>query len=121
MSTGEKLTKARLGMKALAEELQNISLACKRRALVTRCFRSTSGTGTPLSASFRIPTIWVSLSFDFRMTAPDAGAVYLRLSIDRGAYATTRGAADPPFQASSHGTVTRSGRILPVSPLHALE
>ena len=28
-------------------------------------------TGTPLSASFRIPTIWVSLNFDFRMTAPD--------------------------------------------------
>jgi hypothetical protein len=25
----------------------------------------------PLSASFRIPTIWLSLNFDFRMTAPD--------------------------------------------------
>ncbi|HXX40624.1 MAG TPA: hypothetical protein VEP50_21125 [bacterium] len=30
MSTRHKLIKARLGMLALAEELQNISLACKR-------------------------------------------------------------------------------------------
>jgi len=30
------------------------------------------GDGTPLSASLRIATIWVSLNFDFRMTAPDA-------------------------------------------------
>ena len=30
MSTREKLVKARLGMLALAEELQNITLACKR-------------------------------------------------------------------------------------------
>jgi hypothetical protein len=29
-----------------------------------------SSTGTPLSASFRIPTICVSLNFDFRMTVP---------------------------------------------------
>ena len=29
MSTREKLIKARLGMLALAEELQNISVACK--------------------------------------------------------------------------------------------
>jgi len=35
MSTREKLIKARLGMLALAEELQNISLAC-RRAGVSR-------------------------------------------------------------------------------------
>ena len=44
----------------------------KNVALLTPCFRSRSGTGTPLSASFRIPTIWVSLNFDFRMTTPDA-------------------------------------------------
>ena len=30
MGTREKLIKARLGMLALAEELQNITLACKR-------------------------------------------------------------------------------------------
>jgi len=35
MSTREKLIKARLGMLALAEELQDISLAC-RRAGVSR-------------------------------------------------------------------------------------
>jgi hypothetical protein len=33
MSTREKLIKARLGMLALAEELQNISLACKRAGI----------------------------------------------------------------------------------------
>ena len=44
----------------------------KNVALLMPCFRSRSGTGTPLSASFRMPTIWVSLNFDFRMTAPDA-------------------------------------------------
>ena len=35
MSTREKLIKARLGMLALAEELQNISLAC--REAITVC------------------------------------------------------------------------------------
>lgn len=43
----------------------------KNVARLTPCFRSRSVTGTPLSASFRIPTIWLSLNFDFRMTAPD--------------------------------------------------
>ena len=33
MNTREKLIKARLGMLALAEELQNISLACKRAGI----------------------------------------------------------------------------------------
>ena len=33
MSTREKLVKARLGMLALAEERQNISLACKRAGI----------------------------------------------------------------------------------------
>lgn len=33
MSTCDKLIKARLGMLALAEELQNISLACKRAGI----------------------------------------------------------------------------------------
>ena len=33
MSTREKLIKARLGMLALAEELQNITLACKRAGI----------------------------------------------------------------------------------------
>jgi hypothetical protein len=33
MSTREKLIKARLGMLALVEELQNISLACKRAGI----------------------------------------------------------------------------------------
>ena len=37
------------------------------RAAVLAAFRR-SGTGTPLSASFKIPTIRVSLNFDFRMT-----------------------------------------------------
>ena len=31
-----------------------------------------------------MPTIWVSLNFDLRMTAPLTGAVYPRLSLDRG-------------------------------------
>src|SRR5688500_7440105 len=44
----------------------------KKVALLTPYFRHRSATGTPLSASLRIPTIWVSLNFDFRMTAPDA-------------------------------------------------
>src|SRR5688572_19716993 len=43
----------------------------KKVALLTPCFRSRSATGTPLSASLSIATIWVSLNFDFRMTAPD--------------------------------------------------
>jgi hypothetical protein len=33
MSTREKLIKARLGMLALAEELQNISLVCRRAGI----------------------------------------------------------------------------------------
>jgi hypothetical protein len=44
----------------------------KNVALLTPYFRMRSATATPLSASFRIPTICVSLNFDFRMTAPDA-------------------------------------------------
>src|SRR6266849_1384118 len=43
----------------------------KKDAFLTPCLRSRSATGTPLSASVRIPTIWVSLNFDFRLTAPD--------------------------------------------------
>src|SRR5688572_32516636 len=43
----------------------------KNVALLTPYFRSRSATGTPLSASFRIPTIWLSLNFDFRITAPN--------------------------------------------------
>jgi hypothetical protein len=42
----------------------------KKVALLTPYLRRRSATGTPLSASFRIPTICVSLNFDFRMTAP---------------------------------------------------
>ena len=42
----------------------------KNVALLTPCVRHRSGTGTPLSASRRMPTIWVSLTLDFRMTAP---------------------------------------------------
>ena len=34
------------------------------------CRRSRSATGTPDSASLRIPTTWLSVNFDFRMTAP---------------------------------------------------
>jgi len=33
VSTREKLIKARMGMLALAEELQNVSLACKRAGM----------------------------------------------------------------------------------------
>lgn len=33
MSTREKLVKARMGMLALAEELQNVSLACKQAGI----------------------------------------------------------------------------------------
>jgi hypothetical protein len=44
----------------------------KNVALLTPYFRRRSATATPLSASFRIPTIWISLNFDFRMTAPNA-------------------------------------------------
>lgn len=36
MSTREKLIKARLGMLVPAEELQNISLACRRAGIVRR-------------------------------------------------------------------------------------
>ena len=56
----------------------------KNVALLTPCVRHRSGTGTPLSASRRMPTIWVSLNLDFRMTAPWTRAVYVQLSIDRG-------------------------------------
>ena len=56
----------------------------KNVALLTPCVRNRSGTGTPLSASRRMPTIWVSLNLDFRMTAPWTRAVYVQLSIDRG-------------------------------------
>ena len=56
----------------------------KNGALLTPCVRHRSGTGTPLSASRRMPTIWVSLNLDFRMTAPWTRAVYVQLSIDRG-------------------------------------
>ena len=35
-----------------------------------------------------MPTIWVSLNFDLRMTAPLTGAVYPRLSLDRGSLRT---------------------------------
>ena len=56
----------------------------KNVALLTPCVRHRSGTGTPLSASRRTPTIWVSLNLDFRMTAPWTRAVYVQLSIDRG-------------------------------------
>ena len=40
--------------------------------------------GTPLSASFRMPTICVSVNFDFRRTTRNRGAVYLQLFRDRG-------------------------------------
>ena len=56
----------------------------KNVALLTPCVRHRSGTGTPLSASRKMPTIWVSLNLDFRMTAPWTRAVYVQLSIDRG-------------------------------------
>src|ERR1035437_3721675 len=56
----------------------------KNDARLTPCRRSRSGTGTPASASFRIPTIWLSVNFDLRMTAPEPGAVYRRPLIYRG-------------------------------------
>jgi|GEM_PF-5522301 hypothetical protein len=37
MSTREKLIKARLGMLALAEELQNISLVCRKACISRSC------------------------------------------------------------------------------------
>ena len=40
------------------------------------------------STGGRMPTIWVSLNFDLRMTAPLTGAVYPRLSLDRGSLRT---------------------------------
>src|SRR5688500_1217206 len=43
----------------------------KKVALLTPCFRVRSATGTALSASLTIATIWVSLNFEFRKTAPD--------------------------------------------------
>ena len=55
-----------------------------QRPLLTPCVRHRSGTGTPLSASRRMPTIWVSLNLDFCMTASWTRAVYVQLSIDRG-------------------------------------
>jgi hypothetical protein len=56
-----------LGIWSGREELRHL----KNVALLTPCFRSKSATGMPLSAPLRIPTIWLSLNFDFRMTAPD--------------------------------------------------
>jgi hypothetical protein len=53
----------------------------KNDARLTPCRRSRSGTGTPASASFNIATIWLSVNFDLRMTTPEPGAVYQRLSI----------------------------------------
>src|SRR5690606_37901941 len=58
----------------------------KNVALLTPYLRSRSATGTPLSASFRIPTIWVSLNFDFRMTTPDAEQSTLDCSLTGEAY-----------------------------------
>ena len=37
---------------------------------LTPCFPSTSLTATPASASVRMPTIWLSLNFDFRVAPP---------------------------------------------------
>ena len=49
------------------------------------CCRRRSATGTPDSASLRIPTIWLSLNFDFLMTAPlSREPVYLRVSTEGG-------------------------------------
>ena len=42
MNTREKLIKARLGMLALAEELQNISLACTRAGISRTSITSAS-------------------------------------------------------------------------------
>src|ERR1019366_8522019 len=56
----------------------------KNDARLTPCRRSRSGTGTPASASFRIPTIWLSVNFDLRMTTPEPGAVYRRPLTYRG-------------------------------------
>ena len=55
-------------------------------------------TGTPLSASRRMPTIWVSLNLDFRMTAPWTRAVYVQLSIDRGSLRVDRLYAEARLQ-----------------------
>src|SRR5581483_10461419 len=67
----------------------------KNVALLTPYLRRRSGTGTPLSASFRIPTICVSVNFDFRMTAPNRGAVYLQLFRDRGSLRSEDAALAP--------------------------
>src|SRR4051812_10600756 len=56
----------------------------KNVALLMPCFRSRSATGTPAAASFNIATIWLSLNFDLRMTAPEPRAVYFQWSIYRG-------------------------------------
>jgi len=56
----------------------------KKVALLIPCLRSRSATGTPASASFRIATIWLSLNFDFRMTAPEPGAVYFQVPTKKG-------------------------------------
>jgi hypothetical protein len=47
MSTREKLIKARLGMLALAEELQNISLACRRAGISRSRVECLSGAEAP--------------------------------------------------------------------------
>ena len=53
-------------------------------ARLTPCRRSRSGTGTPASASFRIQTIWLSVSFDLRMTTLEPRAVEYRPLSYRG-------------------------------------
>ena len=47
----------------------------KNVAWLSACYLSRSATGTPASASFRMPTNGLSLNLDFHMTAPEPGAV----------------------------------------------
>src|SRR5688572_9113673 len=61
----------------------------KNVALLTPCLRVRSATETPLSESFKMPTIWLSLNFDFRMTAPDPEQSTFGCQSIGEAYATT--------------------------------
>lgn len=63
-SSRRRFTSETVAPPYLLRHLKNVDL-------LTPCLRSKSATATPLSASLRIPTIWLSLNFDFRMTVPD--------------------------------------------------
>jgi hypothetical protein len=66
------MQRLRMALKA-TRHLQASRVLCEGRAATDAEGGAVprQATGTPLSASFKIPTISVSLNFDFRMTAPD--------------------------------------------------